>query len=376
MRDITLIVKPTHRCNLACPYCYDRINRGSWGDMTLDTVRKTAELFKGRVREWIWHGGEPMLMGVDWLREASNIIRGIDDNVRIEIQTNGTLIDEKAVEFFKEFGIRPGLSFDGIKNELTRKDTGRLMHVFKMLEEAGITFGVIQVIMPENVEQIIDEYEYFKRLNVEVQMNFEFHAHSNEQSRNVDAERMAEGILRFFDYWIMDKNNPRPSLLLEVWLGRLIGYGMSFCEHSSCVGRWFGIHPDGTLMPCGRDWTKEVYFGNVHDYSDVKEIYEHENYKRFVEQERAKQEYCRPCPFYEECMGGCPGKSWDYWGKFDMPAEDTCMATKLIFTGLFNRLKELDIEEEPEKYNPIFLSFLAKAGYRSVKLIRELEGGK
>ena len=52
------------------------------------------------------------------------------------------------------------------------------------------------------------------------------------------------------------------------------------------------------------------------------------------------------------------------------------MATKLIFTGLFNRLKELDIEEEPEKYNPIFLSFLAKAGYRSVKLIRGLEGGK
>jgi len=109
-RDLTLIVKPTHKCNLNCPYCYDKINRTWSEDMSLDTVEQTIKLFNGRVREWIWHGGEPLLMGADWLRQASNIVRQYDPDVRIEIQTNGTLINEDIIEFFKEFNMRPGLS--------------------------------------------------------------------------------------------------------------------------------------------------------------------------------------------------------------------------------------------------------------------------
>jgi len=376
MRDITLIVKPTHRCNLACPYCYDRINRANWSDMDLSTVEHTAKLFAGRIAEWIWHGGEPLLMGVDWLKEASGIVRKYDADARIEIQTNGTLIDEQAVQFFKEYNIHPGLSFDGILNEYTRKDTGKLLSVFRLLEQNDINFGVIQVITPERVDHIVEEYEYFKRLHVAVQMNFEFGAHGNPNSANVEGKKMAEGVLNFFDYWIYDKVEPQPSEMLQDWLGRLIGYGRRFCENVGCAGRWFGIHPDGTLMPCGRDWTQEVFFGNVNEYDNIEDIYKHENFVRFVQGQAEKFEHCKGCPFFEECMGGCPGKAWSYWGKFDKPAEDICIATKLIFTGMFNRLSELDIEEHPEKYNPIFLSFLAKAGYRSMKMIQTIGGAE
>ncbi len=79
-------------------------------------------------------------MGVDWLRQASNIVRQYDPEVRIEIQTNGTLINEDIIEFFKEFNIRPGLSFDGILNEYTRKDLGKLLSVWRLLEKSGIGF--------------------------------------------------------------------------------------------------------------------------------------------------------------------------------------------------------------------------------------------
>jgi len=126
----------TNVCNLNCPYCYDKINRTWSEDMSLDTVEQTIKLFNGRVREWIWHGGEPLLMGADWLRQASNIVRQYDPDVRIEIQTNGTLINEDIIEFFKEFNIRPGLSFDGILNEYTRKDLGKLLFVWRLLEKA------------------------------------------------------------------------------------------------------------------------------------------------------------------------------------------------------------------------------------------------
>ena len=79
------------------------------------------------------------------------------------------------------------------------------------------------------MDHIVEEYEYFKRLGVDVQMNFEFTAHGNEASANVEGEKMGNGILKFFDYWIRDRDNPKPSILLENWIGRTLGHGMTFC---------------------------------------------------------------------------------------------------------------------------------------------------
>lgn len=376
-RDLTLIVKPTHKCNLNCPYCYDKINRTWSEDMSLDTVEQTIKLFNGRVREWIWHGGEPLLMGADWLRQASSIIRQYDPEVRIEIQTNGTLINEDVIRFFKEFNMRPGLSFDGILNEYTRKDLGKLLFVWRLLEKSGIGFGVIQVITPERVDHIIEEYEYFKRLGVDVQMNFEFTAHGNEASANVEGEKMGNGILKFFDYWIRDRDNPKPSILLENWIGRTIGYGMTFCENTGCAGRWFGIHPDGTLMPCGRDWDETLFFGNVHDYTDADEVYRNENFKKYALAQLNRYQECGDCPFFSECKSGCAGKAWGN-GDINKPATDVCLATRIIFAGIFNRLKELDseIEEHPENFNPLFIAFLQRAGYRGWNFIKTIESTK
>jgi len=375
-RYLTLIVKPTHKCNLNCPYCYDKINRKWSEDMSLETVEQTIKLFKGRVTEWIWHGGEPLLMGVEWLRNASGVVKEYDPEVRIEIQTNGTLIDENMIQFFKEFDIHPGLSFDGILNEYTRKDLGRLLSVWRLLEQNNIGFGVIQVITPERVDHIIEEYEYFKRLKVSVQMNFEFTAHGNEASANVEGEKMGNGILKFFDYWIRDKDNPQSSMLLENWLGRTLGHGMTFCENIGCAGQWFGIHPDGTLMPCGRDWDETLFFGNVHDYSSADEVYRNENFKRYslAQLNRFKDCNDKECPFFDECKSGCAGKAWGN-GNIDRAAEDVCKSTRIIFTGLFNRLKVLDkeIDEHPENFNPLFISYLTKAGYRGWNLIQKVE---
>jgi len=69
-RYLTLIVKPTHRCNLHCPYCYDFKFRQNVKDyLNLDDIRKILKIFNGRILNWIWHGGEPFMMGVKYLDE-------------------------------------------------------------------------------------------------------------------------------------------------------------------------------------------------------------------------------------------------------------------------------------------------------------------
>ena len=148
-RSVTLIVKPTHACNLRCPYCYDKMNKTSKGVMSLDMVRKTAEIFRNFDKvTWIWHGGEPLLMGVEWLDNASAIVQDIlgKDRVILALQTNGVLIDDKYIQFFHKYGITPGLSFDGIRNEFTRKNTKELLHAWSKLDQSGLNFGSILVL--------------------------------------------------------------------------------------------------------------------------------------------------------------------------------------------------------------------------------------
>ena len=66
--NITVIMKPTNQCNLRCKYCYHADNGYDKEKMTDQVLEKaiavTAPFFK-RV-EYNWHGGEPLIMGLDF----------------------------------------------------------------------------------------------------------------------------------------------------------------------------------------------------------------------------------------------------------------------------------------------------------------------
>jgi len=65
IKGITAIIKPTHECNLACKYCYieDSIKQGKMNFKTLkNTIQQLLNLTKRDRINFIWHGGEPLLM--------------------------------------------------------------------------------------------------------------------------------------------------------------------------------------------------------------------------------------------------------------------------------------------------------------------------
>ena len=51
--------------------------------------------------QFCWHGGEPLLLGVDFYRRAMDFQQKYADGKRIEniLQTNGTLVDEAGATF-------------------------------------------------------------------------------------------------------------------------------------------------------------------------------------------------------------------------------------------------------------------------------------
>jgi uncharacterized protein len=64
----------------------------------------------------IFHGGEPLLTGTAPVLDALRKIRAaVDARVQVDgwVQTNGTLLDERALDELESVGIRVGVSLDG-----------------------------------------------------------------------------------------------------------------------------------------------------------------------------------------------------------------------------------------------------------------------
>lgn len=126
-RDVVL--KVHQRCNLACDYCYVyTMADQSWRDQPLVMKRAVWTATAERMVEHaaahdldhirlILHGGEPLLAGRGRLQDLLNDFRAAFSagcRLDIQIQTNGTLLTEDILELFDEFGVRVGVSLDGV----------------------------------------------------------------------------------------------------------------------------------------------------------------------------------------------------------------------------------------------------------------------
>ncbi len=122
IESISLFV--TQECNLRCIYCYG--NGGSYGSggvMTQRTARKAVDWLieqSGKVKELRinFFGGEPLLnfpLVQDVLEYALERGRACGKQFEFDITTNGSLLDDEKIAFFKEHDIVPMVSIDGPK---------------------------------------------------------------------------------------------------------------------------------------------------------------------------------------------------------------------------------------------------------------------
>lgn len=125
------VLKVHSRCDLACDHCYmyEAVDQG-WRRQPMVMSPETAAAVGRRIAEHageqrlelvrvIMHGGEPLLAGVDRLREIIEAVRGPlsalpkPPRLDLRIHTNGVRLDERFCELFAEFRVKVGVSLDG-----------------------------------------------------------------------------------------------------------------------------------------------------------------------------------------------------------------------------------------------------------------------
>ncbi|WP_433789137.1 FxsB family cyclophane-forming radical SAM/SPASM peptide maturase [Actinoplanes sp. CA-252034] len=122
------VLKVHELCNLACDHCYVYEHADqTWRDRPAIMSAAVAQRTAARIAEHaarhrlpavgvVLHGGEPLLLGRERLREMLTELRstvGAVTALDLRMQTNGIRLDEPMAELLLEFGVRAGVSLDG-----------------------------------------------------------------------------------------------------------------------------------------------------------------------------------------------------------------------------------------------------------------------
>ncbi len=160
--DVSLIL--THRCNLACGYCYAGEHHKT--DIDEDVLRRGVELLfsDGAPHAQLsFFGGEPFLafetmQRATLLAEAKAQALGRD--LTLQCTTNGTLLKAEHVEFIRTHGVRVTVSIDGIReaHDQNRPCAGgkpsfdQVRAGMRRLLDAGVACDAMMVITPDTAE--------------------------------------------------------------------------------------------------------------------------------------------------------------------------------------------------------------------------------
>ena len=163
------MIKPVGSlCNLDCDYCYYLGKADLYGGQQ---PKMSEELLERYISQYIeavqvpvvtfcWHGGEPLLAGLDFYEKAVTLQNKYRGNKQIEnsLQTNGLLITPEWCDFFRRNNFLIGISLDGPKDihDAYRHDRGgrptfdRVMRAVEMMAVNGVEYNTPRGHVPQS----------------------------------------------------------------------------------------------------------------------------------------------------------------------------------------------------------------------------------
>lgn len=155
----------------------------------LERVGNAAKNLSDRA-EMVWHGGEPLVLGVEYYAQCLDDIElcSQDRGFKLPtgIQTNAVLIDKNWINLFKKYNVQIGVSIDGpdwIHDKQRVYWNGRPTHSdvqngLGLLHQEGIAFSVIAVLNSHSIQYPEEMYEYFR--SIPTNKGFAFNIDEND----------------------------------------------------------------------------------------------------------------------------------------------------------------------------------------------------
>jgi len=347
-RSYSIIAKPVDSvCNLACEYCYYadkptilKHKPGFMSNAVLEAfVSQYIKINTVDFVQFIWHGGEPLLAGIDFFQRVIALQKKYASGKIIEnvIQTNGTLIDKTWCEFFKSHDFLVGISIDGPQelHDKFRKDHhgngtySKVMDAIGLLKQYDVRFNTLTVLNRYNAEKPLEIYRLLRETGssymqfiplverftdvYEHEQGFRFappvldgYLSGKRKMRdfNVTPELFFSFYRAIFDEW-MEKDTGNVFVqMFEAMAGNILNQPAGFCVMERTCGHAACIVSTGDVYSCDHFVYPKYLLGNIRDCSlyDIMEA----NREFGINKGASLPQKCLTCPVESICRGGCP----------------------------------------------------------------------
>lgn len=323
VRTVEFVVKVSKFCNLRCQYCYEFEELGSREQMSFEDLQHlyqhvsdwAAALDFQVVVDFVWHGGEPLLMPPSFFTTTFRHQREIfpsDIHVRNTIQTNLTVLDEERLSLLREFD-RVGVSLD-LYGELRTNSRGadsvrRVLQNMDVLHSRGIDYGCITVLSGHNAPYIRKVIEFYHRLQVRsVRLLPLIDGASFDQHRDFDIT--PSGVLKALQEAFEHLVSLNSSLLVEP----INGYVRQVIHHHTSgatpiyydKSSWesvYLVNTNGDLYSYGNAYEPEFCHGNVFRDPMASIVHSAGHLRSIAGATERIAEVCSSCDFFGSCSG-------------------------------------------------------------------------
>ncbi len=331
----TIIVEPTEACNARCAYCYvvTRESRAT-KTMSLETLDllffRIDEYLAARPKEFmglVWHGGEPLILGVEWFEAALGFQKQhcptTTSRIRHAIQSNLTLLTLDFVRIFKKLGITTvGSSYDPFSN-LRRlgeaRDAAEYNRRYRdgveLLKREGMGCGIAYVVTRLSLNRPLEIFSHLLGFGVSGPIDFNPVRIYGEDFSDlkITAGEYADFLGAIFPVWWRDRAGlPDIGPFTPLVRNLLDGDRRVYCRDSGrCAQVYLNLEPDGRLSHCNRLSNADVVdYGTIHDRTLAEALADPKR-NLLLERNRVLFEgECQGCRFWNICHGGCPADSW------------------------------------------------------------------
>jgi uncharacterized protein len=328
--------------------------------MELSTLEKVISEFlsleiNGEKAVFEWHGGEPLLSGLEFFHRAIELqekYRKPQQKIINGIQTNATLLTLEWVEFFKKNGFSVGISIDGPKNfhdihRIYNSGFGSSKDVLRgcrLLQESGVDFGTLVVVTKESHLYAEEIYHFLLENNIK---KFDFLPYmdidpktSEPYDSAITVTDYARFLARVLNLWLEDNNPDVHIRTFEELLIGLLGGCQRFCRFIGKCSQYLTIQPNGDIYPCDNfAGYPKMYLGSILEHS-IDYILESPQYKEFAYQTRGPKSECKDCYWYPICNGGCSFERYMFCENFS-DRQPLCSTWKMLLEQLGECVKDV-----------------------------------
>lgn len=370
-------------CNLGCSYCYyqDKVRLyDEHSYLSMDCLEKVIkEYIDINASEQIvfdWHGGEPLLLGLDYLKKIVEIQRKYRGNKHIynTIQTNATLLTADFAAFFKENNFLVGVSIDGPQDihDKFRKDKGgnptflKVMRGVELLHRYAVDFNTLTTISKAGEGRGLEVYSFLKNIGshyMQFMPVYEYVDSKNNiaspddkqsalASWSVSPIEYGKFMCDIFDCWVRNDVGSYFVNLFDSTLANYCGMNPGTCVYSETCGANAVMEHNGDIYPCDHFVYPRYKLGNVKE-SSLREIVSSENATRFgIDKRNSLPAQCLSCEYYFACHGECPKHRFAMSDKNESGLNSLCEGLYYFFSHVdpyMQMMKNLILEGKEAK---------------------------